>query len=352
MKHFFAIISLFFCISAMSQSFSISGKIVNYAGSDSIKFLIYEGEQPKEQSIFITNTGEFSIKQKLKSTQFAKVYFNPNDFVLLIITPKENITIEANFIHMAKDPVVKGSVQTTEWYNTLKRIEEISVAIETKKQSFQKSLDSLENIKRDFIQSHVAEKPTSLSNLAIAEMLDIKENPELFIKIDENLSANYGDNPIVANFHKTVNASFFLKEGSTIPNIILKTADGKDVSLESLRGKVVLIDFWASWCRPCRMEIPYQKEAYEKLHSKGFDIYAVSIDRDKNAWLSALQQEKMPWHQVYDLNQVYASKFNVSSIPFTILIDENGKVLTTNIRGTALYGFLETYLAEKNTKKK
>ena len=113
-------------------------------------------------------------------------------------------------------------------------------------------------------------------------------------------------------------------------------ANGTQIRLESLRGKVVLVDFWASWCRPCRMEIPNFKKMYDAYHQAGFEIYSVSVDNDVMAWKRALEQEKMPWPNVRDDQKVYSTLFNVASIPFTILIDKEGKIVAKGLRGPDL----------------
>ena len=144
------------------------------------------------------------------------------------------------------------------------------------------------------------------------------------------------NNAFAEEFHNQLNKMMVLQEGSPITNIVLADENGKMQSLESLRGKIVLIDFWASWCRPCRLEIPNFKKMYEAYHQYGFDIYSVSVDNDASAWKKALTQEQMPWTNVRDDQKVYSNMFNVSSIPFTILIDKEGKVVAKGLRGQDL----------------
>ena len=127
--------------------------------------------------------------------------------------------------------------------------------------------------------------------------------------------------------------------GSEAPDFSQPTPEGKTLSLSSLRGKVVLIDFWASWCKPCRMENPNVKRVYEQYKSKGFEIIGVSLDREKGAWTGAIAQDGLPWKHVSDLgfwNNAAAQQYGVSSIPYTVLVDKDGKVLGKSLRGPAL----------------
>jgi thiol-disulfide isomerase/thioredoxin len=123
------------------------------------------------------------------------------------------------------------------------------------------------------------------------------------------------------------------------PEISLNTPDGKTLTLSSLKGKYVLIDFWASWCGPCRRENPNVVAMYDKYKKKNFEILSVSLDNDKSRWTSAIAQDKMSWLHVSDLakwNSVAARDYGVSSIPFTVLVDPEGKVVETKLRGPGL----------------
>jgi thiol-disulfide isomerase/thioredoxin len=119
-----------------------------------------------------------------------------------------------------------------------------------------------------------------------------------------------------------------------------KALDGKDVDLSKLQGKVVLIDFWATWCGPCRAELPNVKKAYEKLHSKGFEIVGISFDRNKDTLQSFVKTENMPWPQYFDglfWDNKIGKKYKVESIPSMWLVDKKG-----NLRDMAARGNLES----------
>jgi len=111
------------------------------------------------------------------------------------------------------------------------------------------------------------------------------------------------------------------------------------LALASLRGKTVLIDFWASWCRPCRAENPNVVRVYNKYKDKGFDVFSVSLDNRKGAWEKAIQDDGLVWNHVSDLNgwkSSVVSLYRFKGIPFTVLIDKEGKIIAKNLRGPAL----------------
>jgi thiol-disulfide isomerase/thioredoxin len=114
--------------------------------------------------------------------------------------------------------------------------------------------------------------------------------------------------------------------------------------LSSLKGKVVLIDFWASWCGPCRKENPNVVRIYNKYHNEGFEIFGVSLDRNRDSWLKAIKNDNLSWIHVSDLKYWQsegARLYGVNSIPFTVLLDKDGKILAKGLRGKSLEDKLE-----------
>lgn len=336
MKKLIAFIFILFSLLASAQTVSISGKITNYSGNDSLKLLVYLSNTPEQHSIAVSPKGEFSYSLPSTQTSYAKIFFNPEDYLLLIVTPKEKITITANYLSMARDNKIEGSEQTTLWNANNAELMKFDYVNQQRKAAFERTTDSLENLKREYVISFIKKNPTSLASLAVIDLLDISVYPKVYEFLDSTLMKAHKGNPLVENFHASVQQLMFLKEGSIAPDIILLDQNGKQVSLSSLRGKIVLIDFWASWCRPCRMEIPNLKNAYALYHKKGFEIYSVSIDKDRAAWIQALGVENMPWPTVHDAENKYSTMYNVTSIPNTLLINKDGTIIAKNLRGSGV----------------
>jgi thiol-disulfide isomerase/thioredoxin len=139
-----------------------------------------------------------------------------------------------------------------------------------------------------------------------------------------------------------LNKSTVTDIGKKAPEFEALTPDGKPLKLSEILGKVTLIDFWASWCGPCRQENPNVVAAYAKYHNKGFDIISVSLDRPgaDAAWKAAIEKDKMTWFHVSRLqhwNDPIAKSYNVTGIPATFLLDENGVIIAKNLRGLELH---------------
>lgn len=155
-------------------------------------------------------------------------------------------------------------------------------------------------------------------------------------------------------FSESISMVSATSEGAIAPDFTQNDVNGKPVSLSSFRGKYVLVDFWASWCGPCRMENPNLVKTYEKYKRKNFTVLGVSLDQPgkKDAWLAAIAKDGLTWTQVSDLqfwNNTAAKLYGVNAIPQNFLLDSTGKIVGKNLRGEALNKKLELLLDAKGT---
>ncbi len=130
-----------------------------------------------------------------------------------------------------------------------------------------------------------------------------------------------------------------LAEGKPAPEFSFPTPDGKQhLGPQNFKGKILVLDFWASWCGPCRQEIPHLKEAYKAYHDKGVEFFSVSIDKDGKAWRKAMDEERMPWHQAQapGAGKDVMKQYQFSGIPYILVLDQDGRIVGKNLRGKAL----------------
>jgi peroxiredoxin len=200
--------------------------------------------------------------------------------------------------------------------------------------------------------NHLKQQPASLALFNLLQdpnLIDKDKDFELFQISTEKFKKSWP----TSNFTKTIST---LTEkikltaiGQLAPEIALPNPSGQVIKLSSLRGKYVLIDFWAKWCGPCRKENPNVVKAYKRFKDKGFEVYGVSLDRNKEDWVKAIAEDGLTWTHVSDLkyfNSQAANDYNINAIPFSILLDKTGKIIAKNLRGAALERKLEEVLGK------
>ena len=207
--------------------------------------------------------------------------------------------------------------------------------------SIQSEFDFKKNQFELSLKDYLSSAKSSLAVLVTADYLDIEENLIFWETIYNNYTEEFRDNSYFKNFENKLIKIKSISIGSVAPDIILNDTSGVPISLASLRGKYVLLDFWAAWCRPCREENPNIVENYNNYKSYGFDVYQVSLDRTKEDWVRGIKQDKLPWINVSDLKYYQseaAELYNVDRIPSAFLLDPDGKIIAkhTDLRGPNL----------------
>jgi peroxiredoxin len=163
--------------------------------------------------------------------------------------------------------------------------------------------------------------------------------------LDESVHQTKGYKKLLGllDYMKSFSKPKSLEAGQVAPSFSLNDAEGNVHSLSDFKGKYVVLDFWASWCGPCKKEMPFMKKLYKKYHAKGLEMIAISTDKDRDAWLKAKNKLNMPYLQLHDKNGVAANSYFVRGIPYVLLIDPKGNILAIE-RGEALESLIKQKL--------
>ena len=192
-----------------------------------------------------------------------------------------------------------------------------------------------------YLKKYLRTVNNSLAVIITSDYLDIDNNISFWDSTLIKYRDNFSYNSYFKSFEKKVNKIKSVSFGSVAPEIILSDTAAKDIALSSLRGKYVLLDFWAGWCGPCRMENPNILKNYLKYKDKGFEVYQVSLDRSRSDWVNAIKKDNLIWYNVSDLKYFQseaASIYNIDRIPKGFLLDPNGVIIAkdTELRGNRL----------------
>lgn len=335
MKKFFALLSLAaFSSLAYSQNVSIKGVITNNQ-ADSVLIESFVPTDMVKKKVKLSNTGDFEVKLTIVSAGYFKLGIDDNNYMVLVLHPGDKIEVAADALNMYGTARVTGSPSTSQFYAANLKFSQFKNQKDSVKAEADRQVQLLDLKEEHYAIQYIKQNPRSLTSLMMAERANKEEYYDVLFMLDSNLYREYPANKMVQDFHAEVSKLTFLKVGTKVPDIKLMDKNGKPVSLSSLRGKLVLIDFWATWCGPCKAEIPNLKRIYASYKDKGFEIFSVSIDRSKDQWVSG--SKDLPWVSVFDDGGVVASQFNVSSIPFMMLVDKEGTIVAKNIRGNQLY---------------
>jgi len=380
-------VALFACNNtkkAGKNEFLINGYFANAKQN-----MVYLEElQPRKlvrvDSIIIDKEGKFNFTKKIKDAGFYIVKLSKNNFITLLIEKGETIEISGDAEELAKSYRVsgsKGSILLKDWNVFLRKNIESTDSLakiilnSQEKPNFleiKTGLDStyktiLTNVRtkaREFIDKN----PQSLASLIVLyqyfgnkALFNEKDDFAYFEKLDKSLKTIYPNSEhtkdldkIVAEVKKEIENIKIIEQkvaiGSLAPDINMLSPDSVMISLSSLRGKLVLLDFWASWCMPCRQQSPELVKLYYKYKKKGFEIYGVSLDKQYEPWIDAIQRDGLYWTQVCDFKywkSPIVNLYNIDKIPFNVLIDRNGIIVAKDLPINVLIKTIPLYLPYK-----
>ncbi len=213
----------------------------------------------------------------------------------------------------------------------------------TKLEKLQKAEQELMDNDKVFKKKMVEDHPDSfVSVMVISDLLNMKSYPTSEIKeLYESLNDKVKQSKLAKSLENNLESAGAVDIGSKAPNFTAPTPEGGELSLNKALGAVTIVDFWAAWCKPCRVENPNVVKIYEKYHDQGLEIVGVSLDRpgEKDKWLQAIEDDGLPWHQVSNLqfwNDPVAKKYGIRAIPATFILDEEGVIVARDLRGDEL----------------
>ena len=267
-----------------------------------------------------------------------------------LLEKKSNKAMWANMVLQRLNDKVKGVAAQKEVYEqSVKETRNNASSLVTSSQDrvrqivarYQNQYNETDAFVNNKIKETVLENKQDIAALMFVDMFPREQNAEFHKEVFTALHNKYPSHPIVAERWSIVNSpAGKTNVGAIAPELEFPNPDGKMLKLSDLRGKVVLIDFWASWCGPCRRENPNVRRVYSLYHDKGFEIFSVSLDRDANAWKGAIKADQLVWpNHVSDLKQWQsqaAAIYGVRSIPATFLLDKEGRIVAKDLRGEAL----------------
>ncbi len=352
------------------NGFVISGKITNAEGKYLYLDELKVASSVTIDSVKVNKDGSFEFEGNIDYPNFFLLRLNDKNFVTLLVDSTEKISVHGDAANFARDYIVEGSpgsLLVQELNNRLTKTKHKLDSINARMVVFRTREDyalervrweqEMANIKKNQIEystNFVQKHPFSMSSvLALYQKFDdanyvVQDLQSLkvaasalnaFFPKSEHVKALYANTMrLIADEKNKKLKEFIAENGTNSPDIVLPNHNGRDVSLSSLTGKIVLIQFWASFDRASRIQNQVLSELYSKYKSKGFEIYQVSVDTDKTGWLNAIEQDGMNWINVGDMKGSVSAlhNFNIQKIPSNYILDKEGRIVARDVQGPAL----------------
>jgi thiol-disulfide isomerase/thioredoxin len=371
MRLFFASILtiLFISCNKDTNTYKLEGDAIGFADGSEIFVYTIENKQPKLIDTLKITQGKFSATYPKSDDNMLK-FLRINEINASVLFFPENEDMKATIY---KDSIqasrIIGGKQNKAYGEFVDKMTAFNKKKQTNMELFREARQAndtsviaqlqSENLnivgeetvyKKQFLKDN---NNSLFSAMLISEMVNRKEiTPVEASEYIANLDSKLASSEIVQELKTNLESLKKAEVGSPAPNFTAPTPTGENMSLNDALGKYTIIDFWASWCKPCRMENPNVVNVYNKYHDKGLNIISVSLDKadSKDKWIQAIKDDKMDWYHVSNLQfwqDPIAQQYNIRSIPATFLLDENGVIIDKDLRGAALEAKIATLLGDK-----
>ncbi len=360
---FLIFICILFLVSACSEGQSSSNQSAQVSIEGKVRHPMSEGSIVLERigkddiqavdTLMVSRDSTFRYSLKNTTPGFYRINFYDRQYVNLILDD-ENVKVTADGDRPDGFSEVKGSTDT-DYLNAVNSImQEMQQQInamnndylkaradgnEERMRKIEERYAQAEKENTEKIKQKINEMGNSIAVFYAVNYLDAEKEFAYLSDLAEKFKKELPNTVYTEQFVAQIENLRQLSIGMPAPDIALPNPAGDTVRLSSLKGKYVMIDFWASWCKPCRVENPNVVRLYDQYKDKGFEIYGVSLDRTKDAWTKAIKEDKLSWKHVSDLqyfDSEAAALYNINAIPATILIDKEGTIIAKNLRGQAL----------------
>ena len=340
-------------VNVVDSTFTISGKV---AGLDTgnIIFVHRAGDDKVYDTVNIKK-GQFELTGKVPANEGMAAYTcfiqGKDDATLSVMVENSKISVNAKSDSL-ENAVISGS-KVQEDYNAFNQLtHDVDSAMSALGEAYaatkdrgvldiiDKEYDHLDSIRRSYVADFVkAHSRSVMSAYIISRTLLIQPKAEVVEPVYNSLDSSVKQTKLGKVIAEVIEAAKKTAVGQIAPDFMMNDRDGKPVALSSFRGKVIFLDFWSSWCGPCRKENPNIVAAYAKFHSPKFDILGVSLDKNKDKWEEAIAKDKLTWNHVSDLKgwgNAAGKLYGIRAIPANLLLDKNGKILARNLYGSDL----------------
>ncbi|GAA4386094.1 TlpA disulfide reductase family protein [Hymenobacter koreensis] len=343
-------------VAAAKDGFEITGQLRNApAGTKVYLSELTETQFVSRDTAATDAQGRFKFKGSVTETGLYQVKVNEANQVLLALDNKTKVQLTGDAQKLGTDYTVKGSKDSEMLQQVTRTMNQSRKSLESLNARFQANgqagrEDSMKIIEQQFYKAQaystaslkklMLQNPKSVvSAFVMTNLVNPDENFGFADSLATGLKASIPNSRYTKALVAKLEPLRKTAVGTVAPDINLATPDGKTVSLSSLRGQYVLLDFWASWCGPCRQENPNVVRTFNKYKDKNFTVYGVSLDQDKGKWEKAIQADGLTWTHVSDLKgwqSAAGQAYGVTGIPMNFLLDPQGKIIAKNLRGEQL----------------